>query len=121
MMMLQSLRLVRQMSRLRCSYSTSPSAQEIESYIDKHPVSKNFRALDRLTERRYVQAPMTPEGMEHHLSYTSFLNQPDKIPVAPFCWVNPGKELYAIMFLGKSLAGHIGLVHGGLLAVYVFF
>lgn len=41
---------------------------------------------------------------------------PGKIPVPPLVFIEEGKQLVSMSYLGTDLSGHIGIVHGGLLA-----
>lgn len=41
---------------------------------------------------------------------------PGKIPVPPVMFLDEGKDLVSISYLGTDLCGHVGIVHGGLLA-----
>ena len=41
---------------------------------------------------------------------------PGKIPVPPLVFLQEGKDLLSMSYLGTDLCGHVGIVHGGLLA-----
>ena len=93
--------------------SFSQTADEIEYYIQEHPFVKGLRQDSTLKERRYVQGTLREERRVHHLSHTSLL-QPNKIVVPPYCWQD-AKRLISVLYLGADVAGHEGMVHGGLL------
>jgi len=39
-----------------------------------------------------------------------------KMPVPPLMFSHDGKELVSISYLGTDLCGHVGIIHGGMLA-----
>lgn len=39
-----------------------------------------------------------------------------KIPVPPLIFLEEGKSLVSMLYVGTDLCGHVGIVHGGLLA-----
>lgn len=58
-----------------------------------------------------------PELMRRHSLTASTLAGDTKIPVPPVIFTKgQGEELVAISYLGSDLCGHVGIVHGGLLA-----
>ncbi|KAL8931265.1 MAG: hypothetical protein Q9216_007242, partial [Gyalolechia sp. 2 TL-2023] len=58
-----------------------------------------------------------PEAMRAHSLTASTLIGDTKIPVPPLMFTKgQGEELIAISYLGGDLCGHVGIIHGGLLA-----
>lgn len=58
-----------------------------------------------------------PELMRRHSLTASTLAGDTKIPVPPLIFTKGhGEELVAISYLGNDLCGHVGIIHGGLLA-----
>lgn len=41
---------------------------------------------------------------------------PGRVPVFPLAFVEEGKKLVSISYLSTDLCGHVGMVHGGMLA-----
>lgn len=56
--------------------------------------------------------------MQRHSLTASTLIGESKIPVPPLMFTkgDKGEELVAISYLGSDLCGHVGIIHGGLLA-----
>ena len=44
---------------------------------------------------------------------------PNKIPVPPLAFAREGDEFVSITYLGTDLCGHVGMVHGGMLATMI--
>ncbi|KAL8805285.1 MAG: hypothetical protein Q9182_002053 [Xanthomendoza sp. 2 TL-2023] len=89
---------------------------EINNLITTHPLSQRLRSDPAWTESRpHLQMP--PMMQQHSLT-ASTLRGDTKIPVPPLMFTkgNQGEELIAISYLGADLCGHVGIVHGGLLA-----
>ena len=58
-----------------------------------------------------------PETMRRHSLTASTLIGDTKIPVPPLIFTKgQGEELVAISYLGSDLCGHVGIIHGGMLA-----
>ncbi|KAL9592679.1 MAG: hypothetical protein Q9179_006479 [Wetmoreana sp. 5 TL-2023] len=58
-----------------------------------------------------------PEVMRAHSLTASTLLGDTKVPVPPLMFMKgEGEELVAISYLGSDLCGHVGIVHGGMLA-----
>ena len=87
----------------------------IESHITNHPVALSLRSNTCFSESRpHLKIP--PAMRPHNLT-AGTLAGPDKLVVPPYAWVEDGgKSLVSIMYLGKDLCGHPGVVHGGMLA-----
>lgn len=93
----------------------SPLTAEIDEYIRTHPIAQTLRADSSYTESR--PHLRLPEALRQHSLTAGALAGPGRIVVPPlaFCDDTRGK-LVSLAFLGEDLCGHIGLVHGGLLA-----
>lgn len=59
-----------------------------------------------------------PSVMQQHSLTASTLMGDTKIPVPPLMFTkgHKGEELVAISYLGADLCGHVGIIHGGMLA-----
>lgn len=55
------------------------------------------------------------EHRKHSLTGGTLLG-PGKIPVPPLVFLEEGKYLVSMAYIGTDLCGHVGIVHGGLLA-----
>ena len=94
---------------------TDETSQEIEKYINEHPLALALRADPNLTESRPTL--QIPEARRAHNLTAGLLTGPGKIVVPPLVWSEKdGKSFVAISYLGPDLCGHPGVVHGGLLA-----
>lgn len=91
------------------------TAQEIEDFINNHPLAKELRQNHDFSEARpHLQVPPALRG--HNLTAGTLMG-PDRVVVPPFTWSERGgKSLVQISYLGKDLCGHPGIVHGGFLA-----
>ena len=97
----------------------TPSAEEINSHIVNHPLAVKLRSDPHVTESR-PHMRMPPAMRVHNLTGGALAGE-GKIEVPPlhFNRKNVPDELPSltqIMYLGPSLCGHPGIVHGGLLA-----
>lgn len=90
-------------------------AQEIEDFINSHPVVQDLRTKPEFSESRpHLQIP---ESLRGHSLTGGTLMGPNRVVVPPFSWSEKGgKSLVSISYLGKDLCGHPGIVHGGFLA-----
>ncbi|KAL8696225.1 MAG: hypothetical protein Q9224_002907, partial [Gallowayella concinna] len=89
---------------------------EINNLIVTHPLAQRLRLDPEWTESRpHLQMP--PKMQQHSLTASTLIGD-TKIPVPPLMFTkgNQGEELIAISYLGADLCGHVGIVHGGLLA-----
>ncbi|KAL9017815.1 MAG: hypothetical protein Q9185_004830 [Variospora sp. 1 TL-2023] len=94
---------------------TTELSAEIERLMTTHPLSQHLRSLPGWQESR-PHAQM-PEPMRRHSLTASTLAGDTKIPVPPLIFTKgQGEELVAISYLGNDLCGHVGIIHGGLLA-----
>lgn len=89
--------------------------QEVEDYINTHPLAHSLRDKAEFTEGRpHLKIPV--EMRSHNLT-AGTLAGPNKIVVPPYVWTEEGgKSLTAIIYLGSDVCGHLGIVHGGMLA-----
>lgn len=97
------------------SYSPGDDfAAKIESYIQSHPLTQSLRASHVYVESR--PHLRLPETHRKHSLTAGTLRGPGLIPVPPLVFCEEGKKLVSISYLGTDICGHIGVVHGGLLA-----
>ena len=89
----------------------------IDRHINNHPLSQKLRADPEFTESR-PHMRMPAEIRKHSLTSGTLLG-PTKIPVPPLAFVREGDEFVSITYLGTDLCGHVGIVHGGMLATMV--
>ncbi|RPA85867.1 hypothetical protein BJ508DRAFT_411838 [Ascobolus immersus RN42] len=95
---------------------SSDEQRKIEEDINNHPYVKHLRSSHPKwhESRPHLNYPSTHRAQS--LTAGTLAGQ-DRIEVPPYMWVSEdGKELVTIAFLGKSLCGHPGVIHGGLLA-----
>ncbi|PYI12543.1 thioesterase family protein [Aspergillus sclerotiicarbonarius CBS 121057] len=90
-------------------------SKEVDEYIRTHPLAISLRENPAFTESRPHMK--IPEHLRARTLTGGTLSGPDKIVAPPlvFC-EDGGKSLVSIFYLGPSLCGHPGIVHGGLLA-----
>ncbi|KAI4210512.1 MAG: hypothetical protein LQ351_006663 [Letrouitia transgressa] len=103
---------------LQPPFSTLPPSA-LETYILNHPLAARLRADPRWTESR-PHLLMPPLMRAHSMTAHSLLG-PDRIPTAPLVFTREqeGKkdmELVSLVYLGADLSGHVGIVHGGMVA-----
>ncbi|KAL8717958.1 MAG: hypothetical protein Q9225_004849 [Loekoesia sp. 1 TL-2023] len=93
----------------------SERSARIDSIITSHPLTKTLRSDPTWTESRpHLQMP---ETMRQRSLTASTLLGDNKIATPPLIFTKgEGEELIAISYLGSDLCGHVGIVHGGLLA-----
>ena len=87
---------------------------KIDSFIQNHPLTKSLRANHAYVESR--PHLRLPETHRKHSLTAGILRGPGLIPVPPLVFCEEGKNLVSICYLGTDMCGHIGVVHGGLLA-----
>lgn len=96
-------------------------SQEVEDYINTHPLVLQLRAnLSFRESRPHLKIPPT---MRARNLTAGILTGERKIVVPPFAWTRKGDpgtgelpELVSISYFGHDLSGHPGILHGGLLA-----
>ena len=89
-------------------------AAGINNHIANHPLTQSLRADPAWTESR--PHLRYPESQKKHSLTAGTLLGPGKIPVPPVVFCEEGKKLVSISYLGTDLCGHVGIVHGGMLA-----
>ncbi|KAL8766542.1 MAG: hypothetical protein Q9209_006685 [Squamulea sp. 1 TL-2023] len=91
-------------------------ATEINNLITNHPLSQRLRSDPEWTESR-PHLGMPPAMRQHSLTASTLMGD-TKIPVPPLMFAkgDKGEELVAISYLGADLCGHVGIIHGGMLA-----
>lgn len=104
---------------LRMFHPDTPSAEEVNDYIVNHPLAVRLRSEEggRWSESRpHMRIP--PAMRTHNLTAGTLLGE-GKIEVPPLNFNDKNAELpsmVSIVYLGPSLCGHPGVIHGGLLA-----
>ena len=91
-------------------------ATEINNLITNHPLYQRLRSDPEWTESR-PHLRMPPLMRQHSLTASTLMGD-TKIPVPPLMFTkgDKGEELIAISYLGADLCGHVGIIHGGMLA-----
>jgi len=96
-------------------------SQEVEDYINEHPLAQKLRADPAYIESR--PHLKIPNSQRKHSLTAGILTGPGKIVVPPFVWHTKGDpvtgelpELVSINYFGPDLCGHPGILHGGFLA-----
>ncbi|KAI0171993.1 Adenylylsulfate kinase-domain-containing protein [Hypoxylon sp. FL1284] len=89
--------------------------REVDAFIDGHPLTRELRARDDVTESR-PHLKMPAAFRDRNLTGGTLMG-PNRIAVPPLAFAEGGgRSLVSMMFLGDELCGHPGIVHGGLLA-----
>jgi len=96
-------------------------SQEVEDYINQHPLALKLRADPSYTESRpHLKIPLSQRV---HSLTAGILTGPSKMVVPPLSWHTKGSpengelpELVSISYVGHDLCGHPGILHGGFLA-----
>ena len=89
-------------------------AAKINDHINSHPLTLGLRANPDYVESR-PHLRFVDEHRKHSLTGGTLLG-PGKIPVPPVIFLQEGKDLVSMMYLSTDLCGHVGIIHGGLLA-----
>ncbi|KAG6997782.1 adenylyl-sulfate kinase [Physcia stellaris] len=97
--------------------TTDEKTAAIDQHINNHPLSQKLRANPEFTESR-PHLRMPPNVRQHSLTSGTLLG-PNRIPVPPLAFAREGDEFVSITYLGTDLCGHVGIVHGGMLATMV--
>lgn len=95
-------------------HSTDEMAGGINEYINSHPLSRSLHANPAWAESR--PHLRYPESQRKHSLTAATLIGPGRIPVPPLVFLEEGKHLVSISYLSTDLCGHVGIIHGGLLA-----
>lgn len=89
------------------------AAAEINNFMTNHPVSIALRADPGWSESRpHLRYP--EEHRKHSLTAGTLMG-PGRVPVPPLVFTDL-KHLVCLSYLGTDLCGHVGIVHGGMLA-----
>lgn len=95
----------------------TPKAEEINAHIQNCALANRMReSAAHVESRPHLKIP---EAMRHHNLTGGTLLGDDKIAVPPLSFIdsNPlNPSMLQISYLGPSLCGHPGIIHGGLLA-----
>lgn len=98
---------------LRLFHAPDEMAAEIDRYIENHPLSLALRADPAWTESKPHMR--YPDMHKKHSLTAGTLLGPGKFPVPPTVFCDE-KNLVSLAYVGTDLCGHVGIVHGGLLA-----
>lgn len=93
----------------------SPLADSIDEHIRTHPIAESLRADPSYTESR--PHLRLPDMVREHSLTAGALAGPGLIVVPPLVFADDVRgKLVSLVFLGENLCGHVGIVHGGMLA-----
>ncbi|KAI9890770.1 MAG: hypothetical protein M1814_003701 [Vezdaea aestivalis] len=102
---------------LKTYLGTAPTSitHEIDTFISAHPLVRDLRANPAFKESRpHLQIP--PNQRLHNLT-GGVLAGPGKIVAPPYIWLEAGgKSAVCVCYIGGDVCGHVGVIHGGLLA-----
>lgn len=89
------------------------AAAEVNKFLTNHPLSIALRADPAWSESRpHLRYP--EEHRKHSLTAGTLMG-PGRVPVPPLVFTDQ-KHLVSLSYLGTDLCGHVGIVHGGMLA-----
>ena len=89
------------------------AAAEINHTLTFHPLSMKLRGDPKWIESR--PHLRFPEAHKPHSLTAGTLLGPGRVPVPPIVFTDD-KNLVSLSYLGTDLCGHVGMVHGGMLA-----
>lgn len=96
---------------------TTPTEHEVNTYLTTHPLAQRLRAEGTTSESRpHLKIP--PAMSAHNLTAGALMGA-EKLEVPPLNFNSRDKELpdlVQLMYFGRALCGHPGIVHGGVLA-----
>lgn len=95
----------------------TPKAIEVDEYIRNHPFAKKLRNTPGMKEAR--PHLKIPEKMRPHNLTGGVLLGEGMVEVPPLVFADNDAELpsmYSFSYLGNSICGHPGIIHGGMLA-----
>ena len=98
---------------LRIYRTPDEVAAEVEKHMKDHPVAKTLQKDPRWKELR--PHLKYPEKHKQHSLTAGALAGPGRFPVAPLIYVDD-KNLVELVYVGTDMCGHMGIVHGGLVA-----
>ncbi|RDW58876.1 hypothetical protein BP6252_13352 [Coleophoma cylindrospora] len=98
------------------THETSTPEDQLAKVVADYQTTKEWRASSSIQERRFVLR--TPSAdIEDNLTATALAGG-NKISVPPFVFIdNTRGAVYSFFYLGSGLAGHSGMLHGGVLGV----
>ncbi|KAI1330916.1 Thioesterase/thiol ester dehydrase-isomerase [Xylariaceae sp. FL0255] len=88
--------------------------RKIDEHILNHPLAIELNAKEGIKRSRPHMK--VPQAYKRHNFAGGTLAGPGRIETPPWVWETPGENLVSILYLGKDLCGHPGIIHGGLLA-----
>ncbi|KAH8691226.1 thioesterase family protein [Talaromyces proteolyticus] len=95
--------------------TTLTPTEEVEHQLQAHPLTQSLRSDSTLLETRYYR--YVPESLRPQMFTLGSLVGPGKLPVPPLAFYRAeGECFYLILYIGSSVAGYPGMVHGGMLA-----
>ena len=93
--------------------ATDDIAAAINEHIINHPLSVSLRSNPGWAESR--PHLRFPESHQRHSLTAGTLLGPGKFPVPPIVFCDD-RQLVSISYVGTKMCGHVGMIHGGLLA-----
>lgn len=95
--------------------SPDHTAYEINQFILSHPLTRSLESDPKyVASRPHLKIP--PSLRPHNFTGGILMGE-DRIPVPPLTFsTRDGSSLVSIQYIGGSLCGHPGIVHGGMLA-----
>jgi acyl-coenzyme A thioesterase PaaI-like protein len=94
----------------------STAEEQLTKAVADYQTTKEWRASSSIQERRFVlRTP--PADIENNLTAYALAGG-DKISVPPFVFVDSAQGfVHVFYYLGSGLAGHRGMLHGGVFGV----
>ena len=93
--------------------ATDEATANINDHINRHPLCVALRSNPAWTESR--PHLRYPESHKRHSLTAGTLLGPGRFEVPPVVFCDD-KRLVSISYVGTDMCGHVGIVHGGLLA-----
>ncbi len=91
--------------------------QALEAALDDLPVVQQMRSVARAGHGWYETRPHSAGQPSPHSLTASVLRGPSKLAVRPLIFAREDEsEAVVILHLGRSLCGHDGIIHGGMIA-----
>ena len=94
-------------------HAPNEMAAQMNNHISNHPLSLALQADPAWTASR--PHLRYPEQHKKHSLTAGTLMSPGCFPVPPIVFCDE-KELISISYVGTDMCGHVGMIHGGLLA-----
>ena len=94
----------------------STPEEQLTKAVAGYQTTEEWRASSSVQERRFVlRTP--PADIENYLTANALAGG-DKLSVSPFVFVDGTRgSVHAFCYLGSGLAGHLGMLHGGVFGV----